>query len=151
MEQIIEKLKNAQVQFENLPAIKTISNKTYSKSKCISFNLLILIAIAFYYGNKHLLKHERCLVSMPDTISHAFRAPENCNFCRDVTHVKRLSNLSPEQFEQEFAYNARPVIITDATVNWTAMNVFNFQYFKNVYDAADYNADNSNCQFFPVS
>lgn len=46
-----------------------------------------------------------------------------------------------------FAYSRVPVVITDAMVNWTAPEVFSFEYFKQLY-----NQDSNyrkNCQFFP--
>lgn len=87
---------------------------------------------------------------MPDTISRAFRSPEDCTFCRNIDRIERVSNLSPQEFERKYAYNGKPVIVSDATANWTAMNVFNFQYFKDIYKMTQYSSRESNCQFFPV-
>lgn len=65
----------------------------------------------------------QCLIEMPGAMSKAFRPPESCEFCRGVTEIKRISNITPEQFEEEYAYSGIPVIVTDATQNWTALDV----------------------------
>lgn len=61
---------------------------------------------------------------MPSELAKVFRPPESCDYCKDITSIPRLSNLLPEEFEAEFAYSGRPVIISDATTNWTALEVF---------------------------
>lgn len=55
-----------------------------------------------------------------------------------------------------YAYTKVPVIITDAQVNWTAQQIFNFDFFKNLYLNGDKNEKDGgsplggkNCQFFP--
>ncbi|CAG2164130.1 unnamed protein product [Oppiella nova] len=50
-----------------------------------------------------------------------------------------------------YAYSGVPVVITDAMVNWTATEVFSFEYFKNIYPNESPALDNydRNCQFFP--
>ncbi len=45
----------------------------------------------------------------------------------------------------------KPVVITDATVNWTANSHFTFNFFKSIYGKESPVLDglDSNCQFFP--
>ena len=105
---------------------------------------------------------------MPSELAKAFRPPEACDYCKDIDSVPRLSNLHPDEFEAEFAYSGRPVVVTDATTNWTALEVaskyikscskniskilikvFNFWYFKNVYEMQDQRKKTLKCQFFP--
>lgn len=43
-----------------------------------------------------------------------------------------------------YAYSGRPVVVVDATINWTATEVFSFPFFKSLYDGVD-----ADCQFFP--
>lgn len=67
-----------------------------------------------------------------------------------MSEVVRISGTSPDDFERDFAYRARPVIVTDATANWTALSVFDFWYFKEVYgEVAEETDEEWNCQFFP--
>lgn len=47
--------------------------------------------------------------------------------CIGVTDVTRLENISADEFEELYAYNTKPVIVTDATKDWEAIEV------KNIY------------------
>lgn len=60
---------------------------------------------------------------MPRLMRYAFRPPENCKFCENVDKVDRISGITPMEFERKYAYSARPVIVEDATRNWTALEV----------------------------
>lgn len=86
---------------------------------------------------------------MPDELRKAFRLPTTCDFCRNVKSVPRVSNIDPDDFEKNFAYNGGPVIVTDATTNWTALEVFDYWYFQEVYDNQSSSNERWNCQFFP--
>lgn len=128
---------------------KSHSGIRISKFKCFVVNLVILEIILIAYNYKYFQSVD-CFFKMPDKLSHAFRTPENCDFCRTVTQIDRVSDLSSEQFEQKYAYTGRPVIVTDATVNWTASDVFSFNYLKSVQQNVFYGNEESKCQFFPV-
>lgn len=86
---------------------------------------------------------------MPKELQKVFRSPANCNFCRNVNGAKILSNIAPDDFEQNLAYNGNVVIVTDAMKNWTAPDVFDFWYFKNLYEKEDHRKKTLSCQFFP--
>lgn len=112
----------------------------------------ILFAFALFLYNIYLYRMENCVISMPNALSQAFRKPENCDFCQSISEIARVANISSIDFEQNFAYNAWPVIVTDATLNWTALNIFNFWYFQRLYRFAnDSSNDEMNCQFFPYN
>ncbi|XP_055372169.1 uncharacterized protein LOC129606090 [Condylostylus longicornis] len=116
-------------------------------TKLVIATICAIIGVIWYilpYCN-----HENCFLEMPSDLNKIFRPPENCNFCRNVKNIERISGISPEEFEEKFAYTARPVIITDATRNWTALDVFHFYYFKEVYTNAFRKQKKINCQFFP--
>lgn len=120
-----------------------------SKFKCFIVNLAILKIILIAYNYKYFQSAD-CFLKMPDKLSHAFRKPENCDFCRTVTQIDRVSDLSSELFEEKYAYTGTPVIVTDATGNWTAIDVFSFNYLKSVQQNVYYGNEESKCQFFPV-
>ena len=48
---------------------------------------------------------------------------------------------------RRYAYSGRPVVITDATANWTATKHFSFDFFKELYQEQEH--DQANCHFFP--
>ena len=91
----------------------------------------------------------KCSLMMPKELQKVFRSPADCNFCRNVKGAQVLSNIEPTDFEQNFAYNGKVVIVTDAMKNWTAPDVFDFWYFKNLYEKEDPRKKTLSCQFFP--
>ena len=66
---------------------------------------------------------------MPQLLRYAFRPAENCNFCQNVVQVERVRQISPQVFAEKYAYNAKPVIVEDATQNWTALEVRSWHSF----------------------
>ena len=79
------------------------------------------------------LKKDPCIYLFSKNLLDVFRPPVDCTFCHGITGFERVQNLSPEVFVKKYAYSGRPVIITDATQNWTATEKFSFDYFKTVY------------------
>lgn len=55
--------------------------------------------------------------------------------CIGITNVTRLSDISAEEFEELFAYTTKPVIVTDATKDWRAIEVNTYvfiMFFKSL-------------------
>lgn len=108
--------------------------------------LISLAAICSYYL-KNFLSNDSCIIALPDAFARTFRPIQTCDFCRSVKAIDEIENVLPAEFEERYAYSGRPVIIRDATVNWTARDIFSFDYFRDLYlESDDYRA---NCQFFP--
>lgn len=89
------------------------------------------------------------MISMPKDLDKIFREPDNCEYCRSIRAGKRISNINPDDFEDLYAYSGSVVVVTDATKNWTALEVFNFDYFKGIYGKYDPKQKTRKCQFFP--
>lgn len=146
---VMKKVNKSNINIQRFPSVESSSKLHYPMFKRFIYTSIVIGIIGFAYNRFWLNGGSgKCLISMPDSLSHAFRRPEDCSFCRNISKVDRVSNISPEEFEKRYAYNAKPVVITDATINWTALDVFDFWYFKEVYDSSD--SDQMNCQFFPV-
>ena len=47
-----------------------------------------------------------------------------------------VHGISREEFVAKYAYSEIPVLVKQATVNWTAMDTFTFQYFRRLYQDA---------------
>ena len=94
---------------------------------------------------------EECLAPKLESLIDVFRPATSCDICRGMTHIERLANITREEFEGNYAYTNRPVIITDAMVDWLALEKFNFQFFKRLYrtNSSALRAVEENCQFFP--
>ncbi|XP_072024428.1 bifunctional arginine demethylase and lysyl-hydroxylase PSR-like [Amphiura filiformis] len=97
------------------------------------------------------IEDEECIVNNLEEIQDMFRPPVNCSVCANVTQVDRVEKLSSDDFVKYYAYSGHPVVITDATVNWTANSHFTFNFFKSIYDKESpvLDGEDENCQFFP--
>lgn len=146
---VLEKARMQNINIQTLSAIKTRPHLQFSSRKYHFLVILGVISFALLW-NHRLLNNDQCLIEMPQQFAPAFRPTETCSFCQNVSQVERVSNISPDEFERDFAYSARPVIVTDATLNWTATGVFDYWYFKEVYETAYDDSERTNCQFFPV-
>uniref|UniRef100_A0A182IS25 Cupin-like domain-containing protein n=1 Tax=Anopheles atroparvus TaxID=41427 RepID=A0A182IS25_ANOAO len=100
-----------------------------------------------------LFANEDCILTMPSQLQKAFRPPESCGFCREISTgtVPRLANISPEEFSRQYAYRGGPVIVTDATTNWTAPDRFDYWFFQRLYDTHGRGPRAERCQFFPYA
>lgn len=78
-----------------------------------------------------------------------FRPPTDCNFCRDVETFDVRESLSPREFDLLYAHSGRPVKVADGAVNWTAVDVFDYWYFKEIYEDFEAKGEEFSCQFFP--
>lgn len=148
LQDLLKKCKKNKIDIRELPAIKDREDLIVSLKKWNVTMGLIIVFVVFVY-NSNLFLSEDCTVTMPDELTKALRQPENCDFCRDVNKVIRVESISPDEFERDFAYQAKPVIITDATKNWTALETFDFWYFKDLYENVNKGKKKWNCQFFP--
>lgn len=106
-----------------------------------------LISFFAYQVSKIFSSDSKCLVRFPDTLSRTFRPLQSCDFCKHVAKIDSIYNISPDVFEELYAYNGHPVIVKDATANWTALHKFSFNFFKDLYLNA--NSSKTSCQFFP--
>nr|CAH0111864.1 unnamed protein product [Daphnia galeata] len=88
---------------------------------------------------------KQCYIAMPVDNRNVFRPPVDCDFCRDLHRVDIVQHISPQEFESKYAYSGRPVIVKDGLVNWTATDVFNYEFFSDLYA----NSHSHRCQFFP--
>ncbi|VVC93570.1 unnamed protein product, partial [Leptidea sinapis] len=91
----------------------------------------------------------KCLIELPPSTKSLFRPPEDCNMCTGVTNVTRLQSISPEEFEEYFAYSTQPVIVTDATAGWKALQEFSFKFFVDFYSNVSSGRRINECFYFP--
>lgn len=141
--------RSEKIDLRTLPVIKSNLNIKIINCKAVIIVIGVILTILSIYVNKNLISEE-CALELPSELSKIFRPPENCKFCANVTEVDRISSVLPDEFEQKYAYSGLPVIVTDATKTWTALETFDFWYFKEIYeDAMQRSNKPMNCQFFP--
>ena len=101
------------------------------------------------------LATDQCVIPYSEMVLDFFRPPVDCEFCKGINQFDRVEQLDPKEFVTKYAYSGRPVIVTDAMVNWTAYEHFSFDFFKKLYkrDSPVLNppddASGKDCQFFP--
>lgn len=107
----------------------------------------------FWMDSRGLDPHKhRCAVGIFEFISDTAQPPvKSCDFCRGVKSVKKVENISQEQFEKLYAYSGRPVVVTDGAKNWTAFRHFSYDFLKTIYskNSSALRGVEENCQFFP--
>ena len=95
---------------------------------------------------------EACMVPYHELVLDVFRPPVNCSFCKGIIKFDRVKNLTSDEFVKKYAYSARPVIIEDAQQNWSAKNIFSFDFFKDTYKSQKNSpvmeSTGKDCQFF---
>ena len=118
--------------------------------------LPVILAAAYYCDVFELIKvrESPCLVNFNEIFIEVARKPSNCStLCEGLTEIPRLSKLSEEEFVEQYGYSGRPLVVTDAAKNWSALELFNFTFFKRLFqenkDAYKINEDE--CQFFPYN
>lgn len=97
------------------------------------------------------LDYDLCMIEMPEFVADVFRPPVDCEYCKGLTEVKTVYNISQDEFEELYAYTGVPVVIGDGTFNWTAPEYFSFEFFKEIYKDGSQALENQErkCQFFP--
>lgn len=137
---------------------ETVKRKIKSSSKVnasvnnagnIAF-IFVFVFFAILYQKWDNLLDKRCAIANNYFVMEVSRPVTNCEICRNVSSVIVLQNPSKETFEK-YAYTGQPLLVRGATANWTALNTFTFDFFRNVYanikDA--FQSVEEECQFFP--
>ena len=134
--------------------IKPKPKSSYGRVKLLVFLLIIplfLAALGYYFFSDVFDETSPCSVDNSIFILEAGRPIANCEMCQGLTEVPKLSGLKPEEFVEKFAYTGRPLVVTDATKTWTAMQQFSYNYFRKLYTESEtaLNTTEEECQFFP--
>ncbi|XP_013405068.1 uncharacterized protein LOC106169944 [Lingula anatina] len=92
----------------------------------------------------------RCLVENSAILGEIARPLADCGICRGLSEVPIINNLSEEEFVEKYAYTGRPALVRGETGNWTAFEVFSFDYFKELYTETPdaFEITENECQFF---
>lgn len=110
-------------------------------------------SVSFFEYNKNVLKKastlwlhlngiedetsEECTVFIPSVAHSVLRPVDDCQMCIGLKEIKRVANISREEFVEKYAYSAVPVIVTDAMTNWTGLHKMNFNFLKELYKKSD--------------
>ncbi|RNA44783.1 bifunctional arginine demethylase and lysyl-hydroxylase JMJD6-A [Brachionus plicatilis] len=92
-----------------------------------------LIAKWLYWNDFTDLTKEECALILPDFTNAITRPFDDCSMCHNLTEIKRIKQISKDEFIAKYAYSGVPVIITDAINEWSGLRTFNFDFFKDLY------------------
>lgn len=122
LKQVLIDAETHSIDLATLPAVRTHAKLTRFRSA--QRVLAVVCMVAAVLGIPYwCMSYNDCHLNVPEAFGNAFRPPQDCGFCEEVTEVERVANIAPDEFERRYAYSGRPVIVTDATANWTAMEV----------------------------
>ena len=113
-----EKLGISPDDISKLSAIKKFRSKNSQKEERILFyfyaSFILICAIVIGIGTQPLtlffariwfyfrgydIETEMCVLDMPTEVQNMFMPPFDCSVCRNLTEIERVTNISPEDFE----------------------------------------------------
>lgn len=97
------------------------------------------------------IRGPRCAIDNNGFLIEIARPLVRCSMCQHLYEVPIEHNISALEFRKKYAYSSIPVLIKNATSNWSAMETFSFEYLKKLYLGIDgaLEAVEDECQFFP--
>lgn len=132
----------------------------YSKSKdscskpfiSINFALLVLIfisVIAMVLNGKEF-SLSRCIVENNYFVMEITRPITDCKICKNIESFTVLENVTKNEFAH-YAYLGHPLLVKGGCSNWSALDVFDFDFLKALYEKTPgaYRSVEDECQFFP--
>lgn len=127
--------------------------KGNSYKNYVFIGVFVLIGCLFYQyrivdGIINYVLGVRCLVPNNYIIWEGTRPLSDCQFCINTTSPIILHNLTQDEFAK-YAYTSKPIVIKKAFLHWPAINYFDFNFFKNLYDSIEnsYQSVDEECQF----
>ncbi|XP_060572189.1 uncharacterized protein LOC132730319 [Ruditapes philippinarum] len=92
----------------------------------------------------------RCMVENNAVVSEMTRPLVPCTFCSTLNSISVEYAISLNDFRTKYAYSSVPVLIKNATHNWSAMDIFSYQYLKDLYTDTEgaLKSVDEECQFF---
>ena len=81
------------------------------------------------------------------------RPAVSCEVCKDLDSVPTVDGdkLDRKLFMEKYAYSGIPLLVKGGARNWTALDTFNFDYLRDLFQQTDgaLEAVERDCQFFP--
>lgn len=129
--------------------------KSCSILNCLLFKVypVIFLLLMLSYPLVRMLSGYACLLVEVSPFGEVVNPMVNCDICEGVTGAPRLRNLSRDDFMRNYAYTSRPILVEGAVLNWSAVEVFSYDFFKELYMSRpeSLEEDNSRGQFFAYS
>ena len=125
-------------------AVWSLIQRLFTIIPCLFIGFLLHAAVL------QVLSGSFCVVPMPMVIAGMMTPPANCDVCQGVKGAPRLVNPSRKEFVLHHAHTSRPIVVVGAALNWSAVEVFSYEYFRRIYQRFP-DAIDSDGQFFSYS
>ena len=83
----------------------------------------------------HVYTLDPCLASQLFPVAEFAMPVIDCSFCKGLTHAPEIhfSNITVDQFMEQYAYTSHPVLIKEAALSWPALELFSYDFFRQLY------------------
>lgn len=132
-----------------LRQLKCNKQKWSFREKLLFIFIFVAIICAVALQNKDFLS-SRCGIENNYIVMEITRPITDCRICKGIRKFRILRNVTREEFAQ-YAYLGQPMLVKGGCQNWTALNVFSYDFFKQLYNEIPgaYQSVEEECQFFP--
>ncbi|XP_067036007.1 uncharacterized protein [Acropora muricata] len=101
---------------------------------------------ALPYWDWTVIYDQDCFIENPYYVQDKL-TEDDCNTCKDLQSIQRIFEADQSDIAENNLYTNTPVIVTDATKQWDAVNKFNIDFLAKMYEDYDLLAENHECQF----
>ncbi|XP_074644730.1 bifunctional arginine demethylase and lysyl-hydroxylase JMJD6-A-like [Tubulanus polymorphus] len=110
---------------------------------------MFVVFVTIGYCQSWFSEYE-CIIDQNPFVQELARPLSSCTGCTGFESVPVLRDIDPTEFMGKYAFSGLPVLIKGATVNWTASDVFSYEFFKNLYNRRQefLRVQDEECQFF---
>ena len=133
----------------------SLSERLCSTMNCLLFKVypIVFLLLLTAYPLSRMAMGYSCLLTEVSPFGEAVTPVVDCSICEGVTSAPRLTNLTRDDFVRNHAYTSRPILVVGAALNWSAVEVFSYDFFKGLYmtSPGSLDEDNDKGQFFPYS
>ena len=78
-----------------------------------------------------MIYDQDCFIENPYYVQDRL-TEDDCNTCKDLQSIQRISEADQSDIAENNLYTNTPVIVTDATKQWDAVNKFNIDFLAKV-------------------
>ena len=139
---------------EEIP-LDPIGPQLWRYFNCLMFKVypIIFALVLLSYPLFKMVTGSPCLLQEISPFGEAVTPIVDCKICEGVTEAPRLVNITQDDFIRNYAYTSRPVLVVGAVSNWSAVDIFSYDYFKSLYMNApeSLEEDHNKGQFFAYS
>ncbi|KAL9963633.1 hypothetical protein ACROYT_G027159 [Oculina patagonica] len=112
---------------------------------CIYGKFITMKALPYWDWTE--IYDRECIIDNPYYVRDEM-TEEDCNVCRKLRSIKRVSNVSQSDIADDYLFSNVPVIVTDAMDDWDALKTFDINFLAELYGSNEVLRDSpSACQF----